>query len=463
MIYRPGEVGLRQYELRLRGGVTAAADAPYKLSIRVVDKTKEVLILEDTWRWEFKFLRHILEDDPSFSFTAFLARGPLYAQFSEADRKVNLGGFPQGRAELEWFDLIVLGDVDPRRWPPNLARAINEMVTQEGKSLVVIAGPNVAKLAEVPEIGALLPVEVTRETAVPIEGPTIDVQLSPEGASSPFFFNVPSGGLPPVDRVYPPLRKKPAATILVQAATQGNTYGNLIVAAEQTVGKGRVMFIGTDTLWKWQMAGPLNDQGVTPYAMFWQQALRALAPLQSYAGGVSMMLAPDRTRYEAGQRVMLQAEVKSDRPMNSPSLESTVTLPDGKQAPLAFVSDPTRPDHYQAEFEPSAAGRVQDRGHVNVDGKAVADVVTAIDVEEPRAELSNTRIDEANLARIAAGTGGKLIDPTNPATWPATGTVPSYEVQQVHHMDLWNNSTLLIVLTMLLGADWLLRLLRGFV
>ena len=40
----------------------------------------------------------------------------------------------------------------------------------EGKALVVIAGPNLARLAEVPELHALLPVELTRDSSRPFWG-----------------------------------------------------------------------------------------------------------------------------------------------------------------------------------------------------------------------------------------------------------------------------------------------------
>src|SRR5262249_42269327 len=138
--------------------------------------------------WEFKFLRRLLEDDPSFQFTAFLSRpGGAYAQFGSANRRVQLAGFPQGPAELEGFDLFILGDVNPRRWPRGLASAIARAVRDEGKGLVVVAGPNLTDLAEVPELNSLLPVDLTRDSAKPVRGP-IDVRVSDDGAGTPFFF-----------------------------------------------------------------------------------------------------------------------------------------------------------------------------------------------------------------------------------------------------------------------------------
>ena len=208
---RPTSVGVKRYEFRLGDA------APYALSVRVVDAKNEVLVLEDAWRWDFKFLRRVFEDDPSFRFTAVLSRGGnAFVQFGAPDRRASLVGFPQGRAELEGFDTIVLGDVNVKRWPRGLAPAIAELVRDEGKSLVIMAGPNLANLAELREINALLPVDVTRESATPVTGP-IAVRISEDGKSSPFFRqsaddegSLTDANLPPLDQIYPPLRKRPA-------------------------------------------------------------------------------------------------------------------------------------------------------------------------------------------------------------------------------------------------------------
>src|SRR5262249_18633792 len=138
--HRPTAAGLKRYEFHL-----AARDAPplpaYPLSVQVLDGKHEVLVLEDSWRWEFKFLRRLLEDDPSFPYTALLARtGGAFVQFASPGRRVQLGGFPQGQAELEGFDLFILGDVNPKRWPRELPAAVAHAVRDEGKGLVIVAG-----------------------------------------------------------------------------------------------------------------------------------------------------------------------------------------------------------------------------------------------------------------------------------------------------------------------------------
>jgi hypothetical protein len=425
----------------------------------------EVLVLEDTWRWGFKFLRRVLEDDPSFTMTAFLPRGEAFMQFGEPDRQVKLGGFPQTRAELERFDIIVLGDVNPKRWPAGLSRVIEQLVTEDGKSLIVIAGPNLAHWLESAELATLLPVDIVPQSARPIEGP-VPVRVTREGGMTPFFSLAPivdDTSLPSMSQVYPPLRKKPAATILLEAATKSNAYGGIILAAEHTVGRGRVLFLGSDTLWRWQMQGPQDEGGLTPHMLFWQQALRAMAPAHPGDSGVSLSVQPQRTRYEAGRLVTLEALATSDRPLARPALTSTVTMPDGREMPLAFIASGTRSGAYGAEFEAAIPGQYRIAATLSSDGTPQDEVLTAIDVEQPKAEDAVTAVDVANLARIAAATGGTLIDPEDRGTWPTDRQADAVAVEVTRSIDLWNNFSLVLLLCALLGLDWLIRLLRGYV
>jgi hypothetical protein len=461
LAHRPAETGPRRYEFR-------ADESPvFPLSVQVIDGKHEVLVLDDTWRWEFKFLRRVLEEDPSFRFTALLARGGgAYMQFAAPDRRAQLVGFPQNQAHLAAFDTVIVGDVNPRRWPRDLAPALRRVVAEEGKSLVVLAGPNLAHWVEAPDLLALLPVEISRETANPVAGP-VPVRPSAEGARSPFLLQPGAGQaaavLPAFDQIYPPLRKKPAATVLLEAARLGNAFGPVIVMAEHTVGRGRVLYVGTDTLWKWQTLTTAEDANTTPYHRFWQQALRALAPLRPGGGAVNMWLQPRRSRCEAGQRTTVRAEIDSPAPLAQASVQGAVSLPDGRTLPLSFAPDPASPNAYVAEFETGPAGAYRLTASVASEGRLAAEGAAVLDVDEPRPERDGAPVDVANLTRITAATGGRVIDPADPQTWPASAAAGPAPVTERQTVDWWNRSYLLIVLAVVAGIDWLLRLLRGYV
>src|SRR5882757_8710575 len=224
--FHPEEAGLKEYSVGVEGvpGAKPGTSQAHSFSVQVLGARNEVLFLEDSWRWEFKFLRRIFEDDPSFTLTAFLSRGEnAFVQLAEPDRRTQVNGFPQSRAELAGFDTIVLGSAEPRRWPRGFTGALRQLVEEDGKSLIVIAGPNLRQMMDQPGFAELLPVELSHESATPTTGP-VAVRVTAEGLATPFFAAPGSApqafwaSVPAVDQVYPALRKKPAATALAEAA-----------------------------------------------------------------------------------------------------------------------------------------------------------------------------------------------------------------------------------------------------
>ena len=478
--HRPKEVGLKRYRFQLMKGTAEGGhptdtpvDQAYAVNVQAVDDRHDVLILEDSWRWEFKYLRRVLEDDPSFSLTALLSRGEnAFVQFGEPERRVKLGGFPQSRSELDGFDTLVLGDVRPATWPRGLARHISGAVTEGGKSLVVIAGAHLEEWIDSPELTRLLPVELTRESGTPISG-QIEVRLTPEGKASSWFTltekqgaaaatSTPAVTLPTLEHVYPVLRKRPLATVLLEAAGQQNAYGPLVIIAEQNVGRGRVLFLGTDTLWRWQSHGPRTDEGVTLHSAFWQQAFRALAPTELTSARRQLFLRPERTQYRVGDFVRFTAELSAGEETAAPTFEGTVVLPDGRRLPLSLQSHEQVKETSSAQFEPSQSGRYRIEVAARSEGQNVADASVVIEVASRGNETDGSPVDHAALDRWAAATGGRRIERNKPDGWVEPDSRSSTTVVRRQAFDLWHNFAMVLLLCVLQAVDWTLRLFRGY-
>ncbi|MCC7421088.1 MAG: hypothetical protein IT428_12470 [Planctomycetaceae bacterium] len=473
---KPTEAGLKRYKAKLVRGDAAVGPAR-AINVQVTDRRHDVLMLEDSWRWDFKYLKRVFEDDPTFTFTAMLSRGNgIYVQFGEPDRRVQLGGFPRSRAELDGFETIILGNCDPQTWPRGTARNLAAAVSEGGKSLIVLGGPHLAKWVDVAELAQLLPVEIARETGTPVSG-KMELKLTPEGAATSWFTVGPnrpaaeagsSSALPDVEHVYPAVRKRPAATVLVETAAQSNSYGPLAVIAEHSYGRGHVLFIGTDTLWHWQTLGPRDDMGVTLYTSFWQQALRGMAPPEPTAADVQLWLRPERTIYRTTDRVRLTAELqtrahetrKAERPVE---VTSTVVLPDGKRLPLDLLADPRDPSRRTAWFDATQSGRYRIEAAARNESNAVSDVATVIEVVPRAGERDPAPVDVAYLARLASETGGRVVDPQAEDGWLKPEAASTVKTVRAQSFDLWHNFTMLLALCVLLAADWTLRLFRGFV
>lgn len=474
LTHMPASEGRKEYELQAvpaGEGIAFEPGRAQSVTVDVAARKDQVLLLEDGWRWDFRYLRQILEDDPNFSLTAFISRQPgIYVQFADPDRTVQLDGFPRSSGELEWFDTIILGDVDPRHWPGGLASAIHDMVVDEGKTLIVLAGPRLSQLAAVADLEKLLPVELAPQGGL-TDGP-VELEPTPHALASPLFhmpgetpFFESFDDLPTMDQIYAPLRKRPAANLLLQASDQANDFGNLIVLAEHTVGRGRVLYVGTDTLWKWQMRGLPDAQQRTPYEVFWKQALRAMSPQRPAGDRAALWLQTDRSRYAASQPVRLLAQFEGQG--LDPSeihMEAFVRRPgEERELPLTLVAEADQPGSYVAGFEPSEAGFYQIHARASSDGQPLAETSMRIEVEPQPDVLSRRANHEANLSRLAGATGGSMVSMDDRESWPSAdpGEIQSVEVERT--ADLWRNASLLFLLIGVLGLDWLIRLIRGFV
>ena len=470
--YQPTRAGDVRYSLQLCDGNTASPcdDGPsHATTVEVRDHPYQVLMLEETWRWNFRFLRHLFENDPGFSFTAFLRRDTgTYLQVAERDGTVAMAGFPRSAADLKPFDIIVLGDVRSDRWAKALAPAIHEQVVTHGRSLVVIAGPNLLHWQQTPELEALLPVDLSEVSGRPLAGP-IHVQITDQGTSPIFASPQTSSGssvfsdLPPLDQIYPPIRKRPAASILLQASDHRNEHGPFIVVAEHTVGRGRVLFIGTDTLWKWHLLGRVDDEGNTAYRVFWQQALRIMAPERSFDHRPLLRLRTERGRYTAGQTVHLLAEPTDENPSPTVDIVGNMVAPDGREMELAFQGDPVRPHLFTTMFQVLDAGPHKVQVAVKSDDQVVAEAQAIVEVDASRGHEEPVATDRALLQRIATATGGRAINPPDPTTWPKPHHATPRTVQTARTIDLWSGFHLVLLLVAILTVDWILRLVRGFV
>ena len=458
--------GIARYTFSLSPQV--ADVVPYEATVEVVDARHEVLLLEDTWRWEFKYVRRVLEDDPSFNLTAFLSRGKSsYVQFREPECNVSLAGYPEGPADIYQFDLIVLGNVNPERWPPGLAKSIADSVIDRGKSLVIIAGPDIVRLARVRELNPLFPVEIGMRAGIPVKGP-ISLRITSEAAALPYFSVnadthdvLPSQALPPVDRLFAPVRKRPAATVLLESTQHANAHGKLIVMAEHTVGRGRVLYIGTDTLWKWQAFGATDKTRATLHGRFWQQTLRAMAPQLPVSEAGDLRVQTDHTRYTAGEQVELVAGLYPPEGATA-TINATIVMPDGQRFSAPLSHDPRKTGRQLTQFRVQLPGRYRILTSATRDSEVIAESETSIEVCPAPTELSDTTVNATLMARLAEATGGAVIDLADTATWPTEPEAAKRTVRRRVIHDLWYNFTLPLLLIGLLGIDWLLRLARGY-
>ena len=233
--------------------------------LKVIDAKIKILLVDQSPRWEFKYLQAMLMRDRRVDLKCFLVEGD--PGISRDTTAPYLAQFPSRKDDLFQYDLVIFGDVDPKSISSAQLENINELVSRFGGALVMVAGKRFAPQAyKVSVLERLLPVEFDRST---MESPLdtlndkpIRLELTPAGRASPMLRlsdNEQENAalwkqLPPLYWVAKVARPKPAAEVLLvdPDPAKETRFGKMPVIALQQYGLGQVMFVGTDNTWRWE-------------------------------------------------------------------------------------------------------------------------------------------------------------------------------------------------------------------
>ena len=336
--YKPTEPGERTFviETPLQPDEADKEDNRVERKVFVREaKLIKVLYVEGYRRYEYHFLKTLLERESdrikgnkSIDLKVVLLNAD--PEFAAQDRSA-LAEIPT-REELKAYDVIILGDVDPRPKEGNKMtehmRDMAEWVTEHGGGLLMIAGERYAPFAyRDSPLKDVLPVDVVVDKA-PDEGNVERTEgykpdLTPEGQRHPIFrfeadaqknqevwdhfkdmywwseVCVPKRAAEVL--AYHPRAKAPADKERGDKAPERQA---LVVT--QFVGAGRSMFLGFNETWRW---GFREDQA--HYNQFWIQTIRYLSG--SRRDHVELFL--DReTPYRRGEPIKITVRFPDDAP-----------------------------------------------------------------------------------------------------------------------------------------------------
>ncbi|MBM4087606.1 MAG: hypothetical protein FJ272_22685, partial [Planctomycetes bacterium] len=238
--------------------------------VLVTDPKINVLYVEAKLRWEYKFLRRTLQQDPNIDLASLVKTGPTTFYQQDAIESIKLEGFPKTKELMRKFDVIIIGDVDRSHFTnehfANLKAAVSE-----GTAFLMIGGygsfgPGGFTGTAVEEI---LPVTMGGRDIGQEKDPFL-IKVTDEGMVHPVFagcqqfFTV---GVRAAEKVVPELlgcnlveKGKPGASLLAVHPTKKTKDGApLVVLAVQKYGNGRTAAFTVDTTWRWYF--PLRGMG----------------------------------------------------------------------------------------------------------------------------------------------------------------------------------------------------------
>jgi hypothetical protein len=473
LVDRPGEPGDTKYvvEIDPQDGETNMDNNQMSRHVSVRDDRIRVLLVQAYPSYEFRFLKSRLERDNAVELSTYLQDAdPSFA----AQDKTALRSFPLGREELFEYDVLLVGDVDPRLLPRSAWQNVRAFVAEKGGGAAFLAGPRFFPwlYADNADIAALLPIEMQAAadpdhpladgitdgfTVVPtkigLQNPALQLGDTPEGTQQAWE------QLAQLFWLYEVEKLKPAAQALAVAgndrAGASATVGQFSVIAFQYVGPGRVLFHAVDSTWRWRLGA-----GDAYFARYWVQMVRFLAR-GKLSTGRGAQLKADRGEYRRGDTVQLRTRFFDPKLAPADDLVTIlIDSPGQARRRINLHPNPAAAGVFEGSLDDLAEGQYE---AVMAEPQLPGDPpATRFTIVAPPGELSRLEMDPATLMAAAETTHGKFYTIENadrlPAELPAGRRVP---LENLPPISLWNRWWLLAAFLACITSEWILRKRKG--
>ena len=271
--------------------------------ITVRDDHPKILYVEGEPRWEYKFIRRSIADDPNLLVESLLRSSQNKYYRQGIDNETTLAeGFPKKKEDLFAYSGIVLGSIESTSSTQEQLDMIVDFVKERGGGFLMLGGKNsfsAGRYQNTP-IADILPVELLPDRALPVID-KVKLELTDYGrthnlmrlSGDPATNNKIWGQLPPLEDFNRVGDVKPGGVVLARGEPE-NSGGNPILLAYQRYGRGRSMVFTTGSSWHWQMEMDHEDQ---TSELFWKQMLRWLVS----ASPAPVMITTDKDTYLPGE------------------------------------------------------------------------------------------------------------------------------------------------------------------
>jgi uncharacterized membrane protein len=470
--------GFQHYSLRLQpleGELTQANNAiDFNLDVRS-DKIK-VLFVEGEPSWEYKFAKQSLESDPVIDFSG-LVRLPGDEWFYQGkparpDSKPVFAnpkdGFPASSDELDYFDVLILGDVERKIFEQSgRFDVLESFVTRRGGGLVTIGGYKVyaAGNYEDTPLARMVPFQITRDKKLQLIN-RFNVQATTQAIMHPAMQleqdpkkNVEAWAkLPWVEGGNAFKAVKPGATTLLVHPTLKTTLGPRPIAAAWQVGHGRVFSSALDGTWHWRLARTTENDY---HKRFWGQVSRWSAGDPRTNKRIGTLVCEDPI-LEVAKPATFSVTIKDKdgNPDTSALTRFSVEQPASDPINGQSVSDAALPGRYSFTYVPAKSGAHHVKATLVIQGEEPRTLEATVYVAPARSEFLRVTPDAQALAALAKATGGTSGSLSKYASFTLPESPVSERVTQIT-IDLWHAPGLMMLMVLSLSVEWLMRKRRG--
>ena len=457
-------------EIPVAAGELVPENNSRSVLVQPPSRTRRVLLVEGAPGFEHSFLKRALSGDRGIEIDSVVRKGKneqgadtYYVQATRGRGAALAAGYPTDAATLFAYDALVFANVTGEQLSGSQLDATRDFVSRRGGGLMVLGAQSFLNRGlGGTAVEDALPVELSRRadaaTSSSANRGAYRVSLTEAGAQHP----ITRLGLSDDDTrkrwdILPALAgaaslgtARPGATVLATTSAAGAARPLIAV---QRYGEGRSMVFTGEASWRWRMMLPSTDRS---YETFWRQSVRWLA-----LGATDPVAVFPAAAAGAGESVVIRTAVRDATFVPIADAEVAVTLsgPDGRlvEARASMEEGEAHDVLYAATFTPEQPGLYRVNVTARRGGTEIASASSALLVGGADLEMAQPRLNAPLLVRIAAQTGGHVIERSDIGRTVAALQSAAPGAMMSARRDIWHNAWSLLFIIGLLTAEWLLR------
>ncbi len=458
-------------------GEVAVENNSRSVLVRPQSGRRRLLVVEGAPGYEHTFLKRALSDDPGLEVDAVVRKGQnddgrdtFYVQADPSRMAALSSGYPFKRSELFAYDGVIFGNIEADFFTREQLELTKDFIAERGGGLLVLGARSFDRqgLAGT-ALEQAVPIDLTSRGGI-LSVASTSSGATPGGASTPYTPLLTNDGathpatrlavtvdenrkkwssLPALASVAPVGGARSGAQILAVTMTAGGTPQPLIAA--QRYGQGRSVAFAGEASWRWKMMLPAAD---TSYETIWRQLARwmtagaqgpvSISPISPAVPGIT-------------DRISVIVRDEEFRPVANAEVAVEMTAPSGEKRQLPAALSTPQDGRFAVATRFDQPGVYRINAVATRDGVRVGRTSRAVLVGGADLEMTQPRLNEAVLRRLAAENRGHYVRADQSAQLPALLRESRAEAGTPEMRDLWHNGWSLLAIVGLLAGEWVAR------
>jgi hypothetical protein len=452
VVYTPMDEGRIRYTaevLPLHGELTELNNRK-SFVVRVLKSKLRLLVLAGSPGPDLTVLRQTLQEEKNFAVQAFAARPS--------------GGFYEGQMLRESVDsadcLILLGFPSAGagesilQWISGAAERNTPLLFIAGKSL---------DYSKLQEISAWLPFTV--DLPSPVER-MVSPQVSPSFQDHPLLTLERSDAfaawpkLPPIYQTLTVFRARAESMVLATTLVDGVPVQDPLLLA-RSLGRQRTVALLGYGIWRWKLMTQGDPQTAGFYSDFVSTSIRWLT---SPPDARQLRVQPLKDVFVQGEPADFLGQVYDPTMKPRDDARVTVSIRSGDRVVDVDLQQAGN-GRYEGSLDGLGEGEYTYRATAHAGEQTVGQDSGRFSVGEPSLEFQDTRAMPSILQRLAQTTGGVFLSPARfdsiSEILTSRSSLAPHTVQRSTRVELWNWQITLLLVVLLLAAEWILRRKSG--